>query len=626
MSTIDIQENALVLYKKYPAKVLQIDEKILIELPSGKTIKVRSKDIILLHPGPIDKLENLEPPEGDVETVWELLEDGNSGMENDFDLLTLAELIFDENSPRAAWGTWKLLEEGLYFDGEIDAIRARSAAEVSETQKQRQAVIEREKAWGAFLERVNSGDYSPEEDMDFLHDVEDLALKRRKSSRVLQALGKKETPEAAYAFLLELGYWDEFVDPYPARFGISLNAPDVPLPPLPEEERTDLTHLEAFAIDDTDNQDPDDALSIDGDWYWVHIADAAAVVLPESEADLEARTRVSTIYLPEKIVPMLPAAAVNTLGLGLHEVSPALSFGVRLDQSGEILDLNLVRSWVRVQRMSYEDVEKNINQEPFLQMYRSGMLYQKKRRRNGALFIDLPEVVIRLKDGRVKIHPMPKLRSRDLVREAMLMAGEAAAKFAIENEIPFPFAVQDPPDSGDNEGLTSIPSGERGNLAENYAMRRSLTRSWVSNQPGTHAGVGLYAYSRVTSPLRRYLDLVSHQQLCAYLKGEPLLDEQTMLERVGSSEAVTGSLRRVESFSRRHWTLVYLLQNPGWEGDGVLVEKHGRRGRFLLPDLAIEIELHLREDLPLNSVRQLRVKGVNLPTLEAFFEILPQDV
>jgi hypothetical protein len=89
------------------------------------------------------------------------------------------------------------------------------------------------------------------------------------------------------------------------------------LPELPDEERLDLTGLPAYAIDDEGNLDPDDALSLDGDRLWVHIADVAALVRPGSPADLEARARGATLYLPETTVPMLPAAAVPRMGLGL---------------------------------------------------------------------------------------------------------------------------------------------------------------------------------------------------------------------------------------------------------------------------------------------------------------------
>jgi exoribonuclease-2 len=141
----------------------------------------------------------------------------------------------------------------------------------------------------------------------------------------------------------------------------------------------------------------------------------------------------------------------------------------------------------------------------------------------------------------------------------------------------------------------------------------------VSSLPGRHAGVGLEVYCRATSPLRRYLDLVAHQQLRLWLAGEPPLKEQALLERLGAAEALTGTVAQAEMLSRRHWTLVYLMAHPGWQGEGVLVDKTGLRGTVLIPELALEASLHLRQDLPLDSRLRLRVRGINLAQLEVHF-------
>lgn len=229
---------------------------------------------------------------------------------------------------------------------------------------------------------------------------------------------------------------------------------------------------------------------------------------------------------------------------------------------------------------------------------------------------------MRLDDGRVMIEEIRPTRSRDLVREAMLMAGEAAARFSIEQDIPFPFVTQGASEKDNLVDNAAQPVSGARDLAGDFAIRRTLKRSQISGQPAPHAGVGLPTYSRVTSPLRRYLDLVVHQQLRSYLQGEVLLGEQEMLERVGASEAVTGSLNYAERLARRHWTLVYFTQHPEWRGEGVLVEKRGLRAKVIIPELAFETQVHLKEDLPLNSVLSLELRGVNLPELEAYFTLI----
>jgi exoribonuclease-2 len=152
-----------------------------------------------------------------------------------------------------------------------------------------------------------------------------------------------------------------------------------------------------------------------------------------------------------------------------------------------------------------------------------------------------------------------------------------------------------------------------------YACRRLFKRTQMRTAPEPHAGLGLSAYVQVTSPLRRYLDLVAHQQLRAWLAGGTPLGHEQVLERIGAAEAVTGSLRQAERASNRHWTLVYLLRHPGWKGRGVIVDRRGARGTVLIPELALEAPAHLERDLPLDAEVNLELTGVDLPSLSAYF-------
>ena len=273
--------------------------------------------------------------------------------------------------------------------------------------------------------------------------------------------------------------------------------------------------------------------------------------------------------------------------------------------------MEVVLSWVRVTRLSYEEVDDRLDEEPFRGLYKLAQAFEARRHRNGAISLDLPEVKILAKDGQVQIKPLPTLNSRTMVLEAMLMAGEAVAQFASSQRLAMPYTVQDLPEPMD------VPN----TLAGMFARRRTLSPSQQSIVPASHAGLGLARYVRTTSPLRRYLDLVAHQQVRAWVTGQPVLNEQQVLERLGAAEAVTGTVRRAEQLARQHWTIVYLMQHPAWRGQGVLVDKAGLRGTLLLPDLAWETRIHLRNDFALNSVFSVMANGVNLPLLEAYFQV-----
>ena len=268
-----LQPGSLVLFKNRPARVLQAGDSLEIELENGRSLKVRPKDVALLHPGPLSSLRDLRAEVGDVETAWELLAGGTTS------LTELAELAYGAYTPSTAWSAWQLIAEGLYFGGTTTEIVALTDEEVNRKRAAREAKVAAEQEWADFLERLRAGKLLPE-DRRHLAEVEALALGKRSSSRALRELGRTQSPERAHALLCELGHWNVAVNPYPQRLQVDTRVPHVKLPDLPDETRVDLTHLEAFAIDDEGSKDPDDALSWHNNCLWVHVADVASLVSP----------------------------------------------------------------------------------------------------------------------------------------------------------------------------------------------------------------------------------------------------------------------------------------------------------------------------------------------------------
>lgn len=600
----NLRVDSLVLYKGHPARVLSLGEKIEIGLDKGEVKRVRLKDIDLLHPGPLRNLNELTQVEGAFEEAWELLEGGTT------QLRELAELLYGDFSPASAWATWRLVAEGLWFSGTPEAIQARTRQQVEADQAQRGAKETAARDWADFLARLTAHRLRPE-DTERLAEVERLAWGRSEHSRILKALGHPETPESAHRALIQFGFWAPEHNPHPARHGLPEEDPRLPVGQLPEEERLDLTHLPAFAIDDEGNQDPDDALSLEGDRLWVHVADVAALIPPDSEMDREARARGGNQYLPERMVNMLPLAITQRLGLGLQEISPALSFGLGCDETGEVRDVTIRRSWVRVERLSYEVAEGRLDESPFAAMEALVERFRHRRQANDAASIELPEVSLRVRDGEVVIRPLPRLRSRALVMDAMLMAGEAVAAFCRDQGIPIPYVTQPAPDKVEQ------PT----DLAGMYAYRRRFKPSRLVGEPAPHFGLGLPIYTRATSPLRRYSDLLVHQQLCAWLRGEVLIEAQAVAARVGEAEAVAVAIRRSERLSNQHWKLVWLRDHPDWWGEALVVDRDERRHVLLIPDLALETRVRLQGDPVLNSPLRVSPREVDLPALDCRFRV-----
>lgn len=613
MAELILRADNLVLYKQRAARVISGgDKKIDIQTEDGQNLSVRPKDVLFLHRGPLRNFGELKPVKGEIIAAWELLAGETTT------LAELVELAYGDDTAANTWAAWQLITDGLYFSGAPEKVLAHSAETVDEIRAARAAKLAAEEAWEALLNRLRAGKHLAE-DGPQLGDVVALAFEQRDNSRVLRALGREETPQNAHDLLLTIGYWDETVNPYPQRLGINITQPDCTLPDLPEEERLDLTDLVALAIDDEGSTDPDDAISWQDGRIWIHVADVAALVAPDSLADREARARGANLYLPEETIHMLPHDATALLGLGLQARSPALSFGLQLNDAGEIVDMTIAPSWIKVTRVTYEEAEERLTEPYFAELYQMAQRYGARRAANGAVELSLPEVKIRVSSDEILIKPLPALRSRDLVREAMLMTGEAVTHYAATHGLAIPYSTQD----ADSEIYTITDT----TLAAMFAKRRMMKPSQYKSEPGRHTGLGMDQYAQATSPLRRYTDLLVHQQLRAHLRGEPVMDSQMLMERMAEASLSMRATRTAERLSNKHWTLVYLQRyalqhHAGWQGEGIVVEKSGNRNLVVLPELDLETDLYGRGEIALNQSLRVKVSDVNLPLLETRFQIV----
>ena len=235
-----------------------------------------------------------------------------------------------------------------------------------------------------------------------------------------------------------------------------------------------------------------------------------------------------------------------------------------------------------------------------------------RRKSQGSIDINLPEVHIFVdpETKKVSIEQFVEYESNNVVREMMLLAGEGAAHFAFENNIPFPYVSQESPNLPSN-----IPEG----LAGEFKTVKSMHKRSVGITPAAHAGIGIGMYSQVTSPLRRYSDLIAHQQLRAFLDGRELIEKNTMLERISAGDEAAIACKKAERKSNLHWTLIYLLQNPEWTGEAVFVEQKGTQCVFLIPSLATQTTLIPSKQLNLNDRIVVKASKIDISTQNVIF-------
>jgi exoribonuclease-2 len=318
---------------------------------------------------------------------------------------------------------------------------------------------------------------------------------------------------------------------------------------------------------------------------------------------------------------MLPSKATEMLGLGLQETSPALSIGFNIDENGCINSIEIVFSKIKVTRLSYEYAESNMGSLVLgdIPMYASR--FTQHRLGNMAVELDFPEVKIGLTDDKkVTIGNLPRIGSRTLVRDTMLMAGVAVGEFSIENDIPVPFSTQPEHElSVDDLENLKTPSSM-------FAARKKLRRGKHSIQAGKHGGMGLDNYVQVTSPLRRYLDLVVHYQLRRFVNNEELISIEELSRIMAEVDIPIRSNRQTERYTNMHWKLVYLLQNNNHRVSATIVEKFDKNKSIVSVDsLAMTKKLVLSGGDDLNATILLENSNVNLVNQEAFFKIIESN-
>jgi exoribonuclease-2 len=640
-----------VAYKNHPALVKGREgDKIIISIPGPSSsaapeLKVREKDVEFLHPGPCTAAElaalaaGCSPAEIPVREAWELVAAESEGAP--LSLKELAELIWGSYSPQSAWGVFSLLKEGLYFTGSPGALYPRPPGEL-EAEERKRAEKDRElRDRAAFLERLRGKTLDLSSDGRFLQDVEALAYGRTEKSRTLREAGLEENPVRAHRLLLETGFWDSAVNPHPFRHGLSLSsAVSVPDPP-PLEDRLDLTHIPAFAIDSPWSLDPDDAVSLEippsspeSRILWVHVADPASSVGPDSPAEREARNRGATWYLPEGTYRMLAEESLALFALGLSERSAALSFKLTLNSDASLAAVEVVPSWVRVTRLSYEDADRLAAGSPpessgpasrdarvLAALGALGEQNLARRLAAGAVSIDLPELHIALDTGQVRLEPIVPWKSAAMVRECMLLAGEGAAWWALHrapellggSRLPFPYVGQE---------LGDLPPNILPGYAGSWQLRKSMRPRNLSLKPNLHQGLGLDSYTQVTSPLRRYTDLLAHQQIRAVLRGRKPLGEDEVLLRMGAGEAAMAMSVQAERASRLHWTMVYLQDKIGSRWEGVVVEKKGSKAHLLIPALGLDTQISLKREAEPNETLVVSLVALRIPEGEAVFSVV----
>jgi exoribonuclease-2 len=583
----------------------------------------------------------------DLCQIWELL---SSAGEHVVALEDLASWIWDGLDGPSAYALFRALRsDKVYFKAKGNNWEVRTPEQVLLAEKQQNASSARAKEHQELADTLRARSAQPsfplsDEVLKKLEALrlyvlwEDEAPGKNTALEILGLMERPKTRDSAFNLLVELGLLNLHENLDLARSERSTEFSSEVLEeaerfsqaPLTFDERVDLTHHLMVTIDDESTTEIDDGLSLeilpDGQKvYWIHIADPAAWVPLGSLVDQEARRRGVTLYLPEKRLTMFPPVlAEGPLSLRPGANTLALSFSCRLTAEGSLDSFDIFPSLVRsAARISYDQAEAMLSENSFEDKEKSEIAFlvrelyaiSQKRREwrtaQGAVSIDLPEteVLVDLENDSVALQVLPPLKARDLVAEFMVLAGEIAARFFEQKDVPTLFRTQALSETPVD--LEPVPAGP----AREFAKILSMSRSVSATIGAPHAGLGLNLYVQATSPIRRYSDLCVHRQLHSLLAGlEPVFSQKELEALAAELDALSGQAAKLERQANRYWMIEYLRRQKGKVWEAVVVgwfREDDRQAQVLLVEIGMRTLVKLSQTRPLGFSLRLKVSAAD---------------
>jgi exoribonuclease-2 len=611
----------------HPALVLREQgERLVVRDAAGRERTVARELVLMRHPTPraadgdaAAQLAALESEKAalrgelDLHLLWEVVQEQG----RTFTAEELAELFFGRRSSVAAAVMLEaLLADRIYFVRRHREFVARSAEQVERLSLQESRVRlrseEGRRKRDLMRAVITDGARPPaEESAELVAELQRYLRNPSTRSQELSAMLEQAAPEvdpaeAAFEILDRLGAAPDVprfaaIGGLPLEFSEAALAEAVAAMPA---ERAPLEGPATFTIDDEETVEIDDALSCevaaDGTLsVGIHIALVADFVARGGAMDREARARATTVYLPETTVRMLPdEVSCRRASLIAAERRAVLSTIARLGAGGELLESSIRPASVRIgRRLSYAQADRILAgaeagedeiAAALKRLYAAALELRERRRRAGALLVQRRELKVRVRGEEIEIEVIDSNSpSRILVAEFMVLSNFIAARYAAAQRIPIIYRVQP-------------PAGEA-----------APVRARLSLYPEYHAGAGLECYAQVSSPIRRYADLVLQRQIVAALAagGEPPYRGDEILAVLANTENAEVEAKELERRARRYWTLRYLERQALGRELRATVTRDGVSAE--LDDFAVRGALHGAPNVPSQTRLSVRIARVD---------------
>lgn len=573
-------------------KVDESDNKFTIEKISKQKLKLSSNRILFVHT--VNNSDNLATAIAELETsikeqradidvaeLWEIVQEEI----RDYTMEELTSFLVDEPSSIMQSALFhSIREEKNRFKRKGLILTPRTAEQIEEIEIQQQREEDKLKVYNFFYDNVGAAmrqDNSVDSDI-FSHLMK--WLKESDNSVLTEVIEKyansQESRVFVYNILKSNEQLPENADKFATLFGIEQEFSQEVITEAEQltldlNGREDLTHLTTYTIDSAETKEIDDAISfdlVDGNYLvGIHISDLGSFIHDDTSLDEEAYRRVSTIYLETGEIPMFPRNLCHEkLSLIKGETRPTLSALFTFTPEFELISEELKLANIIVKhKISYPEVDKLLKENrensahEFVILKNLTTALREKRFENGAIEINRPELNITVVDDKVtlKVNNL-RAASRRIVSELMIFMNEFVAEFTASYQIPYIYRIQEMPD----ENYKHYLQPDYYDPIINDKLLRLIRPSSLVTHPGKHYGLGVDCYSQITSPLRRYFDLVMQKQVVYYLKNSSsLYSQEDILSFIAHIESVNKTYGQLYSASSTYWFMIYLEQNLLYE-------------------------------------------------------------
>lgn len=627
--------NELIAYRKRREPALGVvlsahPDKLSILSEDGKRYSVEPKKVVLLTGITVPetltdserKLEmrkwrrELEEKKDsvDLETLWQCVveERETVSFEEILELYSGAEQVSAEQRFLVFWAVDK---NTVYLARGEDGYLVRSRDDVSMTLRTIELREERERraqAAASWVRSVLSGEAPSAVDEshgEFLELIERYVIdlddygRAKEAKSFLHEAGIKEV-ESAAEFLIKTGFWEKDDDPESKKIAFHFKHSQRALEEVEAvlsvrgdfEGLTDRTDLEVFSVDSETTQDIDDAISFevheDRVTLGVHISNVAHFIGRGSFLDQGALERAETVYFPEGRVDMFPRELVSRkLSLTAGDPRPALSlFATFNKEDFTLIDYRFEATVIRVSKnLTYAEATEIFDQTQWgNSLVALTDSLRSTRVEKGAFIVQLPELKIGVRDryGISISKDYMDSPAHKVVSECMILMNRLSGDFFGKNAIPALFRSQ----SRDIEPEARELDPE--DVLFPVKVIKHLKPSFVTSTPEIHKSLGVACYVQMTSPIRRYLDLVMQRQLISWLEEQNICYSESELEDTNTRVSLaTREIKNAQRGRHRYWLIRYLLEKDIKGATGYVSSKGYNGFNVYIPEFLVELAL-----------------------------------